>query len=202
MDVEVGNEGVLLPRSVVRFPIELHTPAELRPDDSSTWPVVVGRLEYVGGRLLYMPPCGHVQQLTAVDVSFVLRAWSAAHPELVVGGNEAGMVLGGDTRAADAAVWRRADVAPPSSGFPRVPPLLAVEVAGQDEAEEDLRRKASWYLAHGVKVVWIVLPASRELIVVRAESESRHGRGEHAPADPDMPGLEPLVDQLFAQLSE
>lgn len=52
----------------------------------------------------------------------------------------------------------------------------------------------------GVAVVWVVLPASREVVVLTASGESRHGKGEQLPAHPDLPGLALRVNQLFAQL--
>lgn len=147
-----------------------------------------------------MPPCADVQQYVVTDVAFVLRSWSEDHPEFVVGSNEAGMILGGETRAADAAVWRRADVGPASGHLQRLPPVLAVEVAGEDEGEPELRDKAGWYLAHGVSVVWVLLPARREVVVLRPEDEHRHAVGERLPGAPELPGLEPEVSRLFAQI--
>ena len=92
----------------VRFPVELRAEGVV-PDQPLTWPAIEGRLEYVGGRLLYLPPCADFQQDVAMDVAFVLRSWSELQAGFVVGGNEAGMKLGGDVRAADVAVWRAAD---------------------------------------------------------------------------------------------
>jgi hypothetical protein len=89
----------------------------------------------------------------------------------VIGGNEAGMKLGEDVRADNAAVWRRADVGGVTGRLPRTAPLLAVETAGEDEDEPALRDKARWYLSHGVSVVWIVLPDRRE--VTRAAARRR-----------------------------
>ncbi|MBI2896547.1 MAG: Uma2 family endonuclease [Deltaproteobacteria bacterium] len=194
------EDHVDLPRSAVRFPLELVTPAGLDPDDPATWPSVNGRLEYVGGKLLFMPPCADTQQYVAADASFVLRAWTEGRDDFLVGTNEAGMRLGGETRGADAAVWRRADVGSVTGRFQRVPPLLAVEVAGQDEGETELRIKASWYLEHGVRVVWLVLPDVREVVVVRPDGESRHGLGGRLPAIDELPGLEPPVDRFFKQI--
>src|SRR5215470_943534 len=134
------DELVPVPRSAV-WPIELRPPPGFRPDVQATWPDIPGRLEYVGGRLLYMPPCGDVQQETTASVSGVLWNWVRTHPDFVVGGNEAGMILGGDTRAADGAIWLKSDVRPLTGGYRRVPPLLAVEVAGRDEGEAMLRDK-------------------------------------------------------------
>lgn len=183
----------------VRFPVELRAEG-FTPEEPSTWPSLEGRLEWVGGRLLYMPPCADYQQDVAMDVAFVLRSWSEAHPEFVVGGNEAGMKLGGDVRAADVAVWR-ADAAVPRSGRVRaVPPVLAVEVSGEDEAEQALRDKAGWYLRHGVSVVWLVFPDTREVLVLSASGEARLVMGQTFPPDERLPNLEPAVAQLFAQL--
>ncbi|HEU4617383.1 MAG TPA: Uma2 family endonuclease [Gammaproteobacteria bacterium] len=195
----LDDDAILLRRTGVRFPVELR-PAGFEPDDLSTWPDVDGRLEWVDGRLLYMPPCADVQQDVAADVVHVLRSWSDTHPEFVVGGNEAGMKLGEDIRAADAAVWRAADVGRSIGKLRRAPPLLAVEVAGADEDEPVLRVKAHWYLDHGATVVWIVLPEPREVLVIRRDRESRHSRGQRLPLTPQLPDLAPDVDRLFVQI--
>ncbi len=148
-----------------------------------------------------MPPCGDVQQDVAVDLVLVLGAWCSTHGAFVVGGNEAGMLLGGEVRGAEAAVWRRADLGPRTGGFRRVAPVLAVEVAGQDEGEAELRQKARWYLEHGVIVVWVILPESREVLVIESSRESRHGSGE-LPACAELPELRPPVDAFFRQIAE
>jgi Uma2 family endonuclease len=194
------DDTIVLPRTVLRFPVELRTPGGFQPDDPATWPDVPGRLEYVHGRLLYMPPCADYQRFTAVDVTTALRVWSRTHAEFVVGGNEAGMRLGGDTRAADAAVWRVADHGPLTGKLGDVPPVLAVEVAGEEESEAQLRTKASWYLDQDVVVVWLVLPRPKEVVVLTRGGESRHGVGDHVAPHPALPGLAPEVAELFSQL--
>ncbi|TMA63652.1 MAG: Uma2 family endonuclease [Deltaproteobacteria bacterium] len=197
---ERDEETIPVP-ATVKFPVELMPPPGFDPPRLETWPRVEGRLEWVEGRLLYMPPCGDRQQDTVADVVITLGNWVRSHPEFVVGTNEAGMFLGEDGRGADAAIWRRADVGPYQGGFRRVPPLLAVEVAGRYERERQLREKARWYLEAGVPVVWIVLPKKREVLIVTAAGDTRHRRGERLPGDPRLPGLAPMVDELFVQVS-
>ena len=182
-----------------RFPVELRTHG-FDPEQPSTWPDVPGRLEYFGGRLLYMPPCADTQQDVAMDVAFVLRSWSEQHAEFVVGGNEAGMKLGNDIRAADVAVWRASDVHPRRGRVRTGPPVLAVEVSGEDEDEATLRIKARWYIDHGVSVVWLVFPDSREVLVLTESTETRHGLGDRLPEHEDLLGLAPAVDRFFVQL--
>lgn len=147
-----------------------------------------------------MPPCADYQQDVAMDVAYVLRSWSEQRPDFIVGGNEAGMKLGGDIRAADAAVWRAAEAGQRSGRVRSVPPVLAVEIAGEDEEESALRRKARWYFEHGVALVWLVLPDTREVVVLQDSGEQRFGRNERLAKTELLPGLTPEASRFFAQL--
>jgi Uma2 family endonuclease len=189
-------EVTVVPRIAIHLPLALPEPAGFEADRPETWPRVEGRLEYVEGRLEFMPPCGEMQQRVAIDVGTELNVWRRSHPEFVVGGNEAGMLLGGEVRGADVAIWRGAS--PPRTGFARVAPVLAVEIVGDDEDVSALREKARWYLAHGVEIVWIVVPAARTVFVVTADGESEVS--ERIPESPALPGLSPLVADFFRQL--
>jgi len=196
---EPDEDVIVVPKSV-RFPVELTPPDGFDPARLETWPRVEGSLEWVAGRLLFMPPCGGLQQETVADLVTTLGVWARQHPDFVVGTNEAGMLLGDDVRGADAAVWRREQVGRATNQVRRVAPLLAAEVAGRDEREPQLRDKAGWYLARGVAVVWLLFPREREVVVVGERGESRYARGARLPEDAVLPGLAPSVDDLFRQL--
>ena len=183
----------------VIFPVELARPAGFAPERPSTWPSVDGRLELVQGRLLFMPPTGRAQSQTVADVVAVLQAWGTTRPDPSIQTNEAGMKLGDDVRAADAAVWRMTDLPSDPDLLPRTPPLLVVEVAGRDDSEASLRAKAAWYLAHGVSTVWILLPPTREVLVL-TEAEARFSGAQHLPAPAALDGLTPAVADLFRQV--
>jgi Uma2 family endonuclease len=197
---EPDDEWIAVPRSV-RFPVELTPPEGFDPAEPATWPRVEGRLEWVAGRLLYMPPCGDLQALTVSDMVFTLGAWARSHPGFAVGTNEAGLRLGEDSRGADGAVFRRADMGPLTGKFVRVPPVLAVEVSGPDEREAALRDKARWYLEMGVPVVWILLPECLEAVVITPAGETRLGMGDRLPEDSRLPDLAPAVAELFRQVA-
>ncbi|MBL8914419.1 MAG: Uma2 family endonuclease [Archangium sp.] len=198
------EEPVPLPRGGLRFPVELAAPPGFKAAVEPTWPRVSGRLEYLKGSLHYIPPCGDEQSEVAVGVAGALDQWAVDHPEFSVGANEAGMLLGGEVRGADAAVWRRKDLPPRAKRgtFRRVAPILAVEIAGQDEDEDVLLLKARWYFKHGVKIVWLVLPETREVLFLRGgmRGARRLKTNERIPSDADLPGLEPLVSPFFHQL--
>ncbi len=182
------------------FPVEVVPPPGFDPDDLSTWPKDSGRYEFVDGRLLYMPPCGEEQGSVTAGVVMALASWSLSHPEFVVRTNEIGVSWGRNKRGIDVAIWRRANLGPASDGFATVAPLLAVEVAGQNDREPYLRQKAAWYLANDVEIVWLVFPETREVIVPVAGQETRYGVGDTLAAHPALPGLEPLVADFFRQL--
>jgi Uma2 family endonuclease len=140
------------------------------------------------------------QQGIAASVVGMLWSWSRAHREFFVGTNEAGMVLDGDARGADAAVFARERIDPNDRRYARVPPVLAVEIEGREEGERELREKAAWYLDRGVLVVWVVLDGTREVLVMGADGETRVGAGARLPPHPALPGLEPEVADFFEQL--
>jgi Uma2 family endonuclease len=195
------EDVVPVPRIAIDLPLELPPPPGFDPTCAETWPAVEGQLEYVDGKLLFMPPTGDEQQYTCLDLYGVLSHWLDSHPDFRVGGNEAGMVLGGATRGADAAVWRRVDTTEVTGGFQRVPPVLAAEVAGKYDEDDALRAKAKWYLDHGVEIVWLVFPKRREVQVLTAAGEATFRLGEQLSEHPALPGLAPVVDALFRQLS-
>jgi Uma2 family endonuclease len=183
--------------SSVRLPIELAPPPGFDPARPETWPQVEGRLEWVGGRLLWMPPCGVRQSARVWDVIGAVDRWLRRHPEFVGGTNEGGLLLEGDVRAPDLAVFHARDVDQSSPGYARVAPVLAVEVSGEREDEPSLREKARWYLAKGSEVVWLVLAESTEVLVLTSAGEQRCALHDVLPGHPSLPGLAPRVGDFF-----
>jgi len=80
------------------------------------------------------------------------------------------------------------------------PPVLAAEVAGRDEGPDVLRKKARWYLDHGVEIVWLLYPERRSVEVITAAETRTFAWGETLAADPRLPGLAPAVADLFRQI--
>jgi Uma2 family endonuclease len=177
-------------------------PEHFEPDRLESWPQSSGRLEYLEGALWYMPPCGEEQQETTADVVRVLTTWRQDHRDFVVGTNEAGMLLGGSVRAADAAVWRKSELGERTGGLRRVPPVLAVEVAGVEDTPALLQQKAAWYLERGVQVVWLLFPDERRVKMITPNSETILEHPDTFPAHPALPGLAPQVRDVFQQLDE
>lgn len=197
---DADDEGYVVVPGSVRFPVQLRIDDSFDPLDVRTWPEVEGRLEYVEGRLLFMPPSGQEQGAVTLSASGVLAKWLETHREFRGATLEIGITLGGETRGAAAALWRKGQAASVDKTTLRFAPLLVIEVAGRDEGEPELRTKARWYLSHGVRVVWLVLPDAREVVVLREDAEWRYATGDALPEQPELPGLTTAVAELFAQL--
>jgi Uma2 family endonuclease len=198
VDTDLSDDTVALPRRLVRWPLEVVPPEGFDPDDLATWPSLAGRLEWVKGRLLYMPPCGDRQSDTVSDLATELGLWRRSHPEFVTSTNEAGVKLEGDVRGADAAIFREEDVGPMTGGLRHVAPVLAAEVSGREP--EPFDEKAAWYLDRGVVVVWILFVERRVVRIVTRSGTTEHAVGERIPEHPALPDLSPRVEDLFAQV--
>ena len=201
MNIAERYEETLPLTRAIKFPVELIPPDGFAPELTETWPKVDGRMEYVEGRLLYMPPCADIQQYVVLNVAGVIYNWLRAHPGFRAGTNEAGIKLKDTVRAADAAIWLGEAVGEPKGKVQDTPPILAVEVAGEDEDEAVLRAKSRWYLDNDVEVVWIVLPEVREVVVLTKATDQRCHSGETLPECLSLPELAPCVDELFSQLA-
>ena len=89
----------------------------------------------------------------------------------------------------------------PDSGFPEVVPELVAEVRSPNDSWAYLVERGGIWIAHGVRVVWLVDPKRRCVITLRpAEDPVEAGPGEAFSAEPVLPDLAIEVDRLFALL--
>ena len=72
-----------VPTIAITLPLELPPPDGFAPDDLATWPLVEGRLEYVDGKLLYLPPAVDEQQDTVAGATSGRLLVLHLHPWLI-----------------------------------------------------------------------------------------------------------------------
>src|SRR5260370_7343049 len=108
------------------------------------------------------------------------------------------MLRGGGVGAGEGGIWGGDEG--PGDGFARTAPVLAVEVAGGDDAPETLREKALWYLARGVETVWLVLPECRTVEIITTAGRVEVRTGDPIPDPASLPDLRPWVADFFRQL--
>ena len=141
------------------------------------------------GSLAFMPPLGSARDAAMTSVASRLGAWVRDRHELVLATSGTWSSIAAVPRPPDAAIWRRSDLDGYVGKLRRVPPLLAVEVAGADDGEDALLEIAAGHLAAGVSTVWLVLPAPRAVLVVTAAGVTRHGADAALPEPAGLVGL-------------
>lgn len=77
-------------------------------------------------------------------------------------------------------------------------PDLAVEIKSPDDSLRELRDKADYYMLHGTRMVWIVNPAKRLVIVLTPDDEDILIEGDTLNGGDVLPGFELPVRDIFA----
>jgi len=77
-------------------------------------------------------------------------------------------------------------------------PDLAVEILSPDDGFEKVMGKVDAYLQRGVKLVWLVLPSAREVLV--CTSQGKHSVRDRLTAPEMLPGFEMPVAEIFEGL--
>ncbi len=83
--------------------------------------------------------------------------------------------------------------------FCPVPPDLAVEIVSPNDRFSDVQAKVREYLAAGTRLVWVVWPEGRSVIVHGADGVVELGPEDVLSGADVLPGFEVRVGQLFEQ---
>ena len=119
------------------------------------------KYELIDGELIEMSPTNLLHQWMASEISGEIRNYARLNDLGFVG------VEGGFSPIDDRHTLRSPDVAfvrkdrmpqPLPQTFAGFMPDLAVEIKSPSDTMAELREKAAWYLQHGTRVVWLVLP--------------------------------------------
>jgi Uma2 family endonuclease len=78
---------------------------------------------------------------------------------------------------------------------------LAIEVISPSNTRREMERKLADYFAAGVQIVWLVYPATREVVVYKSSQNSATLRGDDTLDGGDLlPDFSILVALIFAEL--
>lgn len=84
------------------------------------------------------------------------------------------------------------------AGYPAIAPDLVVEVASPNDIFRDLEAKAEQFLAAGVRRVWIVIPETRTVRILRPDgSDNRLHDGDTIGGEDVLPGFSCAVTDFF-----
>jgi Uma2 family endonuclease len=137
-----------------------------------------GRWELINGELVEMSPAGEDHGAYGVAVSSPLYGYVVSYRLGRVYGPDTGFVIRDDpptVRVPDVAFVRADRLAADRdrSRFLRVVPDLAVEVISPSESGSEVLAKAMIWLAAGVKLLWLVDPATRTVTIFAAGQAPR-----------------------------
>jgi Uma2 family endonuclease len=83
------------------------------------------------------------------------------------------------------------------------PPDLAVEIISEYDRAQDIRQKASSYMAHGTQLLWIVYPDQRIIDVYRpGQPAITVGEKDRLDGADVLPDFSVSVSEIFAALGE
>lgn len=164
-----------------------------------------GKAEIVNGELVLMTPGGGLHGYASSMICASLVDYGRRTKRGVALPDNVGFIVNLPNRRSfspDAAFWTGG---PLTARFPEGAPIFAVEVRSDGDygaaAERALAAKRADYFAAGTLVVWDVDMLDSQVVhVYRAASPTSpatYGRGEHAEAEPALPGWSLPVDDLL-----
>lgn len=88
------------------------------------------------------------------------------------------------------------------NGWLKLPPDFVCEIVSPNDHADELMSKVREWLTVGVRLVWVIYPDSRTVLVLRAEGVAAwFGMGGTLSGEEVVPGFTCPVDALFADLA-
>jgi Uma2 family endonuclease len=162
-----------------------------------------GKRELVLGEVVELTPPGIRHGRIQTQVAHLLKGFvdEAGTDDYVTTESGYKLTFGPDTvRAPDVAVVCAARTADYEDEIGYLPfaPDLAVEVVSPSDSFTDVETKARMWIAHGARLVWVVEPDSRRVLVYERGKDRRDlGEDDVLEAGELLPGFSVTVSRLF-----
>ncbi len=159
------------------------------------------RQELVRGVIETMPPPGALHGACCSRIDRRLGTFVEAQQLGHVCCNDTGFISerSPDTvRGPDVSFWSRERLPVLPSGYPEIPPDLAVEVVSPNDHYSRVQGKVRHYLGRGVRLVWVVDPEDRSVTVYRRQQQaSILGETDTLSGEDVIPGFSCRVADLL-----
>lgn len=159
------------------------------------------RNELVRGRVVREPPAGFEHGGLAAHIAHRLREFVAREDLGMVVGAETGFILFEEpptVRAPDAAFVARDRLPEDRTDFAPLAPDLAVEVVSPSNTMPQIHDKVCDFLDAGSRMVWIIEPRRRTVMVYRSRDDIRLlTEGDELDGGDVLPGFRFPVAELF-----
>ena len=164
-------------------------------------PAVGRRLELVRGKVYEMAPAGGRHGYTAMNTGVIVGGHVRANGLGRVFAATTGFILWRDpdtVRAPDVAfvAQSRLSVDEIPDSFIELVPDLVVEVVSPGDTRREVQEKIEEWLSAGVRLVWVLYPATRSAIIYRSLNDVTHlGEDDILDGEDVVPGFAcPLAD--------
>ena len=162
------------------------------------------RFELVKGVYVEISPASALHGVVAIAIGSLLNDFVRKHGRGLATAAETGFILARNpdsVRAADAAFIAKERLPAggvPEEGYWPLAPDLAVEVVSPNDRPDDVQEKAQEYLAAGTRMVWVIYPKTRSVMVYRSLRDIKILRAEDTLSGEDvLPGFEHKVNEIF-----
>jgi Uma2 family endonuclease len=164
----------------------------------------LGPCELVDGRIVPTMPTGDEHADVEAELLTRLRVYGKETGRGRAVGGEVGIYIRRDpdtVRAADLVfISRERDLRPRAKGYFAIAPELVVEVLSPDDRMSRIREKLRDYFSAAVRVVWVVDPALRRVLVHRSLTDLTVLDDRQVLIDEELlPGFSVPVSELFPE---
>jgi Uma2 family endonuclease len=154
--------------------------------------------ELIGGEIVFVPPPSQRHDLIKVNIVKILMAYVEAHSELnfrvLV---EMAMEMGErNVFVPDLGLIESSRIRLKETGWLSEAPEMVCEVVSPSETDARTRFKVTAYLDRGVKVVWLVYPRDRSM-VVHTPQAIRAIKADQMVEDPLLAGFSVPLSDFF-----
>ncbi|CAN5616833.1 Uma2 family endonuclease [soil metagenome] len=161
------------------------------------------RRELVKGELREMPPAGALHGDAAMNIGALLKNHVKANGLGRVPAAGTGFIIARNpdtTRAPDTGFIskERIPTEGPPDGYWELAPDLAVEVVSPNDTATEVQEKAREWIEAGVKLVWVVYPKTRSVVVHKSLKDiTTFTEEETLSVEGGVPGFECRVREIF-----
>ena len=160
--------------------------------------------ELVDGKVITMPPPGAEHGFIALNIGAELRAFVKARKLGWVASSDSGTILRHEpdtVRGPDVAFYSIKRVPAVPQGYFEVAPDLAVEVISPSDSASYVQKKVVQYLEAGVQLIWVVYPASRDVVVYHSLDRVQHLTEQQTlDGGTILPGFTYRIAELFGEI--